>query len=209
MDEDGVLAEAAELAKARELSSCLRVEALREMDEKRRAGRRLPVRPLDVGFPLEEERVGPAVAPHDAHRESLAELAVERVVVRNGRDSREEVLQPADEQAIAKRVGPAFANGWIFIELRAHVVDPGGGVVVRVAELHAAEVVQLEMVVSVQKPRENERAFDVDHDVRALGGPVDSENPGGKPDGRTDSPFGDDSGVDQRYRALPHESFTS
>jgi hypothetical protein len=94
------------------------------------------------------------------------------------------------------------------MKLRPHVVYPECRVLVRVAKFHAAEMIELEMVMSVQKAGENESAFDVDHDVGALGGRVDSKNPAREPDGGGDAPFGRDSRVDQRYRAPPHEGFT-
>jgi len=106
-------------------------------------------------------------------------------------------------------VGTAFADAGIFLKPRPHIVDPEGRVLVRVAELQPAEMIELEVVVGVYQSRENESAFEVDYDVGAFGMRVDSKNPASEPDGRSDAPLGGDSRVDQRYRAPPHEGFTS
>jgi hypothetical protein len=147
----------------------------------------------------------PAVAPHYAYRESAAEVAVEGVVVSDGGDPREKVLETADEEPIPKGVGSALENPKVLSKLRAHVVDPERRVLVRVAELQSTEMVELEMVVGVHQAGEYVGAFDVDHDVFALGGRVDSQNPAGKADGGGGPPFRRDPSIDQRYRTPPHE----
>src|SRR3972149_11491749 len=130
------------------------------MDEKRRVGRCLSVGLRDVGAALEKQRVRPAVAPDDPHRESATELAVEGVVMRDGRDSREKVLERAYEQSAPAPVLLAFPNERILSKLRPHVVDPRRRVVVRVAELHPAEGSEVEMVVSDHETGGHETALD-------------------------------------------------
>jgi hypothetical protein len=130
-------------------------------------------------------------------------------VVRYRRDSRKEVLESSDEKPISKRMSSALANPRIFLELRPHVVDPGRRVLVGVAELHSPEVIELEMVVSVHEAGENESPLDVDHEVGGLEGRVDSQDPTREPYAGGDAPGEGDPGVDQRYRAPPHEGFTS
>ena len=198
VNEDGVLPEAAQLAKPFQLPSRACVEPLGEVDEKRRVGRGLTIGSLDVGFPLQKERVGPAVASHHAYREPVAELAIERIVVGYGRDSREEVLQPADEQSIAQRVGTAFADAGIFLSLgrissieRAAFCTSRGTSCSERVELEAGGLRRLPVP-------ENEGAFEVDYDVGAFGRRVDSENPALQvPDGRSVRPPAA-TGVDQR-----------
>src|SRR3972149_4470823 len=121
------------------------------MDEKRRVGRCLRVALRAVGAALEKQRVPPAVAPDDPHRESATELAVEGVVMRDGRDSREKVLERASEQSVPAPVLLAFPNERTLWNLRPHAVDPRRRVVVRAAELQPAEVIDLEMVVGVHE----------------------------------------------------------
>ena len=88
--------------------------------------------------------------------------------MRHGRHAGQQILQPADEQPIAKRMRAALRGSPGRPRARPHVVDPAGGVVVAIAPLEPAVVIQLEMIVRVDQPGQHERAVEIDDTIAAL-----------------------------------------
>ena len=56
------------------------------------------------GLALESQRMRPAV-PLDDTNERFVERAVPRIVMGDGRDAGQQILERADEQAVGERVG--------------------------------------------------------------------------------------------------------
>ena len=87
----------------------------------------------------------------------------------DGGDAGEQVLEPANEQAIdaADTRGSRRMRGSV-VQRRPHVGDPGGGVLISIAPFEPAVVIQLEVIVRVDQPRQDERAVEIDDDIAVV-----------------------------------------
>jgi hypothetical protein len=105
--------------------------------------------------------VRPAIALEDADgKTGVEEAAVRGIVVGNGGDSAEQVLEAADEAAIFQGVGSEGAEGFV-VKAGIHVLAPEVGIGVTVAELRAGVMVEFEVVMGVDAAGSEDAAFKV------------------------------------------------
>ena len=217
VDEHGIRRKAAERFEAFELAARGGVDAFGDVHEERRRCRRRSKSALDVaaslaarpGRPiLQQERVRPSVLAQHAQRHVAAQLRIERIVVRDRRHSAQHVLQRAHEQSIAQRMAAGLSDRRVVGEPRTHVTDPFARIAVPVAKLDSPVMIQLEVVVRVDEPRQHERSADIDDGVARARRIANREHPRREPH-RLRRPLpGDDARVGQRDRGRPdHGSF--
>ena len=158
------------------------------------------------GPPLEAQGVRPSERLHHTHRKAALQLAVDRVVMSHRGDAGEHVLQPTDEQTIAKRVRTVLTNSRIVDERRPQIVDPGRRVFISIATFEPAVMIQLEVIVRVNQPRKDECTVQIDHVIVPVRRLVERHDALGKTDRRCRTVRGRDTTVDERYgtRAPKH-----
>src|SRR5262245_15621038 len=151
---------------------------------------------------LECERMSPAVPPDNANREPAPQLTIERVVMGDRRDPREQVLEAADEQAAGERMRLTGAYAGILTEPRPHVVNPLRDVRIGLAELQPPIVIELEMIVPVDQDRQYACAVQIDLANTSARSLVDDENGRSEPQRSHLSLVRADRGVNQADRAV-------
>jgi hypothetical protein len=93
--------------------------------------------------------VRPTAALEDADREiRLKEAAMRWVVVGNGSDSAQQVLEAANEAAILQGIGSEGAEGFM-VKTDIHVLTPEVGIGVMLTELRAGVMVEFKVVMGV------------------------------------------------------------
>jgi hypothetical protein len=212
--EHGVRPEAAEIGEALDLRRSRGIHALCGMHHERPIRRRGEAARAHVaarlatgadGPGLEQERMRPAVMRDHPDGKPPPDLAVERVVVRHRRDAGKQVLEPANEHPGREGMRAVPAHGGVARQPRPHVVDPRGGVLVALARLQRAVVIQLEVIVCVDQARQHERAAEIHDDVAARGRGVERQHARTESDGRCLVIASGDACVDQRHRAPPRQ----
>ena len=118
-------------------------------------------------FVLHRERVCPPEPPDQADGHGAASPAIQRVVMRDRRGARKQVLEAADEQPRVEWMAPALEYPAVRSDRGPQILDPVGRVDVTLQPLERSIVVQLEVIVGIDQAGQDDRALQVDDRVAA------------------------------------------
>src|ERR1700727_473398 len=152
MHDEGVGTHTAGAIESIELCRCFLIYTFSEMNDPWPLWRRTQIGIAYLLVAIDVQGMRPAIVGEDARRETLAQQKwIERIVMRDGGDTAEQILHPADQQALIQRHGNVRFECRFSLPAQVNLRNPLARMAPVARRFQRRQCVEVKMIVRVDQ----------------------------------------------------------